>query len=261
MSNNQSTTIKKMISAAQAGGSVVAKYFGKELKTTTKSLPSDFYTKADVGSERSILNSISRSFPNYNILSEERGLLNKHSDYTFIIDPLDGTNNFVMGIPNFSIAIALENDNITTHAVVYQPLLKRIYYAELNQGAYCGGKRLHVSHVRDIRHATVAYSCSYGVSDAREIAVSKQIRSLRVKRLLSTWSPAIDFCLLASGKIEAIVSDQNEKYDYFAGQLIAKEAGALVTDFSGKKIINDNTPTFIAGNNQIIQRALIGVVS
>ncbi len=257
----KSVITKKMIKAARAGGFVVQKYFGKGLQSVQKSTASDFFTKADIGSERAIISILEKEFPDYNIFSEECGLINKKSSYTFTIDPLDGTNNFVIGIPNFSVAIALQENNITTHSVVYQPFLKQMYCAEINHGAYLGSKKLSVNSVHDINHATVAYSCSYGVAYSREIVVVKQMRGIKIKRFLSCWSPAFDFCLLASGKIEAVVSDHNNKYDYLAGRLIAKEAGALVVDFKGDKLINENVPTFIACNNKIIQRALVNVLS
>ena len=100
---------KNIIKAAVAGGKITKKYFGKVLELEGKTRPSDFRTKADLESEKAIIKILEKSFPTYNIISEEAGEINKNSEYTFEIDPLDGTNNFVLGIPYFSIGIGLNS--------------------------------------------------------------------------------------------------------------------------------------------------------
>lgn len=98
-----SPRIEKVIEAAKARGEVLTKYFGQSIETTRKITAADFVTKADVESERAILDMLAAAFPEYAIRSEERGRIGKESAFVFAVDPLDGTNNFVLGIPNFSI--------------------------------------------------------------------------------------------------------------------------------------------------------------
>src|SRR3989344_752859 len=103
--------VKNLIKAAHAGGEILRKYFGKTLNPIEKSTLWDFQTEADVGSEKAILKILRRSFPKYNIHAEEEGKTDNGSEFTIVIDPLDGTNNFVLGIPNFSVSIAVLHKN------------------------------------------------------------------------------------------------------------------------------------------------------
>lgn len=254
-------TLAHMVRAAEAGGEELRKLFGRSLKTTRKSTAADFYTEADLRSERQILTRLRRNFPRYNILSEEHGLIDRHSRYTFVVDPLDGTNNFVLGIPNFSVAIALFDGNKVTHAVVRQPVLCETYAAVRGAGASRNGRSLRVNRERRLSHATIAYSTRYATSVKREADTLRALLGLKVKRVLTNWAPEMDFCLLAEGRLEAIVSDRNELYDFAAGKLIAEEAGAICTDYNGQPLRHDRVPTFVAGNVSAIQSAVTKAVA
>jgi len=108
---------------------VLRRYFGQVLATEQKSNAADFRTKADVASERAVLAVLRRYFPGYGIHAEEQGITNARKADRFVVDPLDGTNNFVLGIPMFSVSIGLMHGIRTTHAVIYNPLLGRTYCA------------------------------------------------------------------------------------------------------------------------------------
>lgn len=253
-------TLSKMILAAESGGEELRKLFGKSLATTRKSTAADFFTVADLRSERRILNILKKNFPEYNILSEEKGYINNHSKFTFVVDPLDGTNNFVLGTPNFSAAIALFKGDKVIQAVVRQPILKETFSAELGMGANRNGRRLKVNKETQLSHTTVAYSARYSTSANRETDTIRALLKLGLKRVLTTWAPEMDFCLLAQGRIEALVSDRNELYDFAAGKLIAEEAGAHCTDYFGARLKNDRAPTFVAGGAANIQMAVARAV-
>src|SRR3989344_1896456 len=152
---------EKIIFAAKAGGKVLRNYFGKVLTVEEKSCAWDFRTQADVESESAILKVLKKNFPDWNILSEECGFIDKKSEYTFYVDPLDGTNNFVLGIPNFSVLIALTRGKKTLFAVVYVPMLDIFYYAEKGGGAFCGTNPLKPSSETSIKNATLGYACGY----------------------------------------------------------------------------------------------------
>ena len=253
------STLRVMVGAARFGGEQLMKYFGKTLATKQKSTAADFRTKADLASERAVLSVLRKKYPKYGIHSEEQGISNSHATKRFVIDPLDGTNNFVLGIPMFSVSIGLMDGARTTHSVVYNPLLKHMYFAALGKGAYCNGQKLKVNQETDIHRATLAYACSYTTSAVLEEKRVHQMRSLRLKRILTSWSPALDLCMLASGRIEAFASDKNELYDYVAGKLIAKEAGGFVTSLAGKLLTDDTVDTFMvcntASNRSVLQKA------
>ncbi len=252
--------IDSVILAAQRGGKTIRKYFGKALDIEVKTTASDFRTKADTDSEKAIIKIIADTFPTYNILSEESGLIDKKSEYTFVIDPLDGSNNFVLGIPNFSVSIGLLRGDTIILGVVHHPILNHTYYAQRGKGAFLHKKQLHVNNEQDIKKATISYTGGYVSSFEYHQRFQKKLHEYSIKRMLITWSPAVEFCLLASGKIEAIINNKNEWYDYAAGKIIAREAGALITNFRGKPETTDRNNQFIISNGTRIHQQLVKIV-
>ena len=253
--------IQKIINSAKSGGRVLKKYFGQNLKQINKGTAANFFTQADIDSEKAVLKVLIKEFPDYNIFSEECGLIGKKSDYIFIIDPLDGTNNFALNIPNFAINIALLQKDQIIASVIHHPILDKTYYAQKGKGAYLDGVRLKTNNTRHLSQATVCYSCAY--NDPKNI-VAAQMGSLtraNLKRVLSNWAPAYDFCLLALGKLEAIVNNDNEIYDFLAGKLIAREAGAVITDFNGNQEKSDKNSKFLASSNTTIHKQLLKIIN
>lgn len=253
--------IEKIIEATGQGSKVLRKYFGQNLKEKEKSLPISFSTTADLESEKIILGILQKNFPGFNILTEEKGLLDKKSEYTFVVDPLDGTSNFVLGIPNFSVSIALFKGNEAIAGVVENPILNQVYFSRALHGAFLNKKRIRVSKEDNIKKATIGYDCDYGhylEKYFRELL--KKLEQKEVKRVLVNMSPALDLCRLASGKIEAFINNGNEIYDFAAGKLIIKEAGGLITDFDGKKEINVKNNVFLASNNTNLHHQLLKIL-
>jgi myo-inositol-1(or 4)-monophosphatase len=251
---------KEIIRAAKAGGEVVRKYFGKTLALEGKSTPADFRTKADLGSEKAVLDILQKKFPKYNILSEEVGEINKNSEYTFVIDPLDGTNNFSLGIPNFTTGIGLMKGGETIFGVVYAPVLKSVYFAEKGKGAYSNNKKIHVNNESELKKSTVSYVGSYACPYSHTPEVVAKFYNNGAKRLLSSWSVLFDMCLIASGKIEAAIVCGPEIYDFIPAKLIAKEAGALVTDLDGEKAVKDKDVTFLVSNGSKIHQEILKIL-
>jgi myo-inositol-1(or 4)-monophosphatase len=239
---------KVIIKAAEAGGEVLKKYFGQDLKVVQKSFPSDVYTKADIESESAIISIVTKELPGFNIFSEETGEIKKSSEYTLIIDPLDGSNNFVLGIPNFSASIAILKNEEIIASVVYDPIQKKTYYAEKGKGAYCNKKKIEVNKISEWEKSTVVYITHYTVNLKPHKLIIDRIENKKVKRVLRNWSPSLDFCMLAAGKIEILINNHSEIYDHIAGKLIASEAGAKITDFEGRAEKNDMNSIFIASN-------------
>lgn len=254
--------IEKIIEAAEQGSKVLRQYFGQNLEVKEKSLPVNIQTIVDLESEEKILEILEKNFPRFNILAEEKGLIDKKSEYTFIVDPLDGTSNFVLGIPNFSVSIALFKGSEAIAGVVENPILNQVYFARANQGAFLNKKRIRVSKKDNIiKKATIGYDCDYGhylEKYFRELL--KKLEQKEVKRVLVSMSPALDLCRLASGKIEAFINNGNEIYDFAAGKLITKEAGGLITDFDGKKEINVKNNIFLASNGTNLHHQLLKIL-
>lgn len=249
-------SLEILLEAAQAGGRVLKTFFGQSLQTTEKSGAADFKTKADIESEEVILSYLEKYAPNTNIYSEESERQDKGSPYTVVIDPLDGTNNFVLGLPNFSISIGLLENNTLLAGVIYAPVLEERYYAEKGKGAFRNNDRIQVNGETHLERSTIAHSCGYHTPKHIELDITRGLYAKKAKRVLSNWSVAVDFCLLASGRIEACISNGTELYDYAAGKLIALEAGAKITDLSGQPEKNELNDVFVISNRLIHEQVI-----
>ena len=257
-----------IIAAAQAGGEVIAGYFGQALDIQEKSRASDFRTVADTDAEQAILKQLTHHYPNINIYAEESGITDHGSPLTFVIDPLDGSNNFMLNIPNFSSSIALMLGDRTILGVVHNPMLGHTYWARENGGAYLRQgsgadmreTRLSVNREAAMGRATIALACGYHVPTTFDETVARQLNNQDVKRLTRQWSPAYDHCLLAAGRIEGIINEQSDVYDYAAGKLIAREAGARITGYDGQPA-PDTHNQFVASNGTALHDALLQAVT
>ena len=253
----QDKDLQILIQAAKAGGEVLNKYFGQALRPTEKSNHFDFQTEADLESEKAILSIIKKEFPDYSIYSEEEGKTQNNSEYTVIIDPLDGTNNFIIGIPNFSVSIALFHNNEPYIGVLYRPLTREVYYAIKGKGAYCNDVKISVNNFTEPKKITIAGIYGYKIKRSYIARVFSTIFNQTMKRVLDTWSPAYDYCMLAAGRIESCFTNGIEIYDYAAGKLIALEAGAKVIDFSGNKEENYKNDRFIISNTDEVNKYVL----
>ena len=254
MSN--STDADAVIEAIRAGGDVVKRYFGEVLHTEEKSNAGDLRTKADTESEQAILVRLTRSFPDYNIYAEESGNIDNGSKYTLVIDPLDGTNNFVLGIPDFALSIGLLRGDEVVLGVIYNPILDRLYSAEKGKGAYLNNQRVHVNQEPDISKATISYTCGYNTKRSYSDELLGKLRGQGVKRILDTWAPAYDYCLLASGRLEAVISKEGDLEDYVAAKVIVTEAGGTITGFNNEHV-NGRASDFIASNGTAVHDKLV----
>lgn len=250
-----------MIEAAKAGGAELRRCFGTALEVTEKTMAADVVSNADIASEKAILAVLDRTHPDINILSEECGRIDRGSRFTFVIDPLDGTNNFVMGLPNFLVSIALleEETKQVQVAVIFVPLLDRVYSAEKGKGAFCNDERLHVSAASAMRDATISVISGYAIAKATLGARLATVLTKEPKRVMQNWC-AYDYCLFASGKTEGVISDDTALHDIVCPMLFAREAGAIITDFLGNPVNDDTSPSVVMSNTPDIHRVLLDVV-
>jgi myo-inositol-1(or 4)-monophosphatase len=256
-----SPELKTLNEAIKSAGSIIMRYFGQLLSVDSKSTNADYRTKADVEAEQAIIDAIEKIFPTYNIIAEEHGEKQKGSPYTFVIDPLDGTNNFVLGVPAFTSSVALMENGKSIYGVIYNPITGNTYYALKDQGAFLNGNRIAVNQEHRENNSTVSYFCNYVTPRQRIVDFNTKLFTLPVKRCLDLWSPTFSYCALACGKIEAIINDGIELYDFAAGKLIAMEAGAKVTDFSGNNIDTDENMTFLITNGSSLHSTLVDHVT
>ena len=243
--------------AARSAGDVLMDYFGKQLERTYKTTSADFRTQADVAAEEILISAIEKNLPEYNIVAEEHGSIDKGSPYSFIIDPLDGTNNFVLGIPAFVTNVALMKEMETVYGVVHHPVTGDTYSASRGEGAFLNGAPIHVNDEQRKENVTVSYYCNYTTPKDRVVRFKSMLLELGIQRSLDLWAPGFCFCGLACGRLEAVINDGTELYDYAAGRLIALEAGGRTSDFQGKPEVLDDNDTFMLTNGSSIHEFLV----
>lgn len=242
--------------AVHKAGKIIMNYFGQQIDVIEKASNSDYRTKADVEAEACIIETIQAVFPDYNIFGEEHGVIDKNSDYTFVIDPLDGTNNFVLGIPVFTSSVALFKKENAIMGLIHDPVNQQTYFAQKGKGAYCNGVLIKVKPVEKYKDSVTTYTCNYTTDKKRVYAFKTGLLNFGPKRLLDLWSPAFSYCALASGRLHAVVNDGTELYDFGAGKLIAREAGALISGFRGE-VVEDKGDTFVAVSNESLLEELL----
>ena len=250
---------KNIIRAVEKSGEIVLSYFGKSLITQSKGAPLNFVTEADLQSEKNLIQAVKKEFPTYNIQSEEAGFIDNKSDYSFIMDPLDGTINLKKGIPYFSVTLALLKNDEAIFTVTNNPVTKQTFYALRGRGAYLNGRRIRVNKVKNFAETIASYSCGWQTPRSRARDLMKKLNRLGINRVLTNWAPVFDFCLLASGKIEAMICYNNELHDFVGGLLLVREAGGKITDYDGNPLKNDRANTFLMTNGTSIHNKIINI--
>jgi len=223
--------------ALRKGGEVLSSYFGKVTNIKVKENLSSVVSEADVESEKVIIDLITKDFPDHNIISEESGYNYKGSSMTWIVDPLDGTSNFVAGLPWFGVLIAVMKDFVPIAAGAFLPAGKHLYYAEQSQKSSLNGRIIRVADTKSLKDALVAYSLDYS-DDPNETLKETSILAKLVNnaRNIRATNCLLDFCYTADGRMGAAVNYHEKIWDIAAPWLIVKLAGGMVTDIDGKEL-------------------------
>ncbi|MEK6939769.1 MAG: inositol monophosphatase family protein [Nanoarchaeota archaeon] len=225
---------KFAITLSKKAGNFLLRNFRKDESLIKKrGTAKEVHLLQDLKSDKLIISEIKKKFPKHNILTEESGFIDKKSDYTWIIDPLDGSTNFARGNPFFAVSIALMKDKELLLGVVYAPYLKELYVAEKGKGAYLNGKKIYVSQT-DTLAKSYFVSCEGGDATNREIAKINAKFLPAVKDMRKLGSAALESASVAAGRSEAYIVRQISSWDVAAGVLLVEEAGGTVTDFAGK---------------------------
>lgn len=221
--------------AALEAGKIISKYSGKKHKLDYKNDDlSDFSTKADVEAEEKIVAILTKNFPKHNIIAEEKTRINQDSDYTWVIDPLDGTIFYARGLPLFAVSIGLLQNNKPVVGVIYDVSAKALYFAQQGQGAYLDGQSISVSTESELAAAVV--DMDFGHRARRRQKMEGYVITLADKMgYLCALGPAVGILgLLARGSLDAFVCTA-WIWDFLAGAVIVKEAGGKVSDFEGNE--------------------------
>ena len=213
-----SSNLNIMIKAAEKASKSVIRDFGEvEKLQVSKKGPRDFVTKTDKHVEKILIEELSKTKKNYSFLSEEVGSIkNKDKDNIWIIDPIDGTTNFLHGIPHFAICLALESKKEIISGLIYDPIKDEMFYAEKNKGAYLNNQRLRVSNKNLID----------------ECLFSSNHEGVKFSNLNMRYSgcAALDLAYVAAGRLDGFFHNKINLWDVAAGEILVKEAGGLVND-------------------------------
>lgn len=248
LSEQETGLLASAFSMAEKAGEIHMKYFRRKgLEQTTKLNDSDVVTIADKDAETSILSYIREHFPSFGIISEESGRDHDDREWRWVIDPLDGTTNFSMGLPAFCVSIALEYKCEAVIGVVFSPYLGECFYAVKGSGAWLNGKRISCSDKSELSKAVVATGMPYDRNDNQDNNLSEICRmAFRVRGIRRMGSAAIDLCYTAAGFFDAYWELNLNRWDVAAGQLIASEAGVIV-----EAIRTDRNHSILASNKQL----------
>ncbi len=219
-------------------GKVLARDFGEvENLQVSRKGPSNFVTSADLKVEQILIEEFQRAFPSYQIMSEERGFVSGTSDkYTFIIDPIDGTTNFMHGIPYFCISVGLQEKlaNGKTQMVaagIYAPVLNELYLAEKGNGATVNGRRLRVSERDNLEESSFACYVSKYNEQRRKQDVQSLTKFTTNIRILG--SAAMELAFVSAGKLDGMWHANLKPWDIAAGTLLVQEARGMVSELDG----------------------------
>ncbi len=229
--------IQKIINISKEAGAIIREGFGTKLTLEYKSNITDFVTNIDKAAERKIIDFIKKEYPTHNIVAEESGVENNNSDFTWVIDPLDGTMNFAHGLPIFSVSIGVMKGNEIIVGVIYDVMNDMIYSVEKGSGAFQNDRKISVSETTDLEKSLLVTGFPYNIKENPEFAIerfTKFLQSARGVRRLG--SAAIDLCYIANGTFDGFWEVSINAWDICAGHLLIEEAGGKMTNFVGQKI-------------------------
>lgn len=248
---------KTLTQALNAAGQIIHEGLSREKNVSFKG-PVSLLTEIDKRAERAILRILRKNFPTHSILTEETGSLMKRSDYTWIIDPLDGTTNYAHALPHTATSIALRHHDQIILAGVYDSARKELFLAEHGKGAQLNGKSIHVSRQSGLNEAVLLSGFPY---DRRQKATlyMKPWSAFMQRTQAMRWqgAAALDICWVACGRAEGFWSWRLQPWDCAAGVLIVEEAGGEISDFSGQPYDLFGSQTLVS--NGAIHKKLLAV--
>ena len=257
LAENFSTELVIAIDASNAAAKLIRSYFKGNFNVDIKKDMTPV-TEVDIKAENTIKEIILNAFPDYGFYGEETCRENKNSEYTWLVDPIDGTKGFVRGYPFFSTQIALMHHDEIILGVSNAPIFEEIIFAEKGKGAWMNNKQMHISNTKDIVSSTIS------TGNLKTIALSENWMNLgkivsKADRIRG-YGDFYHYHLLASGKIDVVIESDVNILDVAALSLIIEESGGVFTDFQGKRS-NLDTTSVIASNPNLyssIKKELIG---
>ena len=239
--NSISANLNVMIKASEKASKILIRDFGEiEKLQVSKKGPTDFVTNSDLKAEKIIIDELKKARPNFSIISEEHGIENnKDANNTWIIDPIDGTVNFLHGVPHFAISIALRTNNEIVSGLIYDPIKNEMFYAEKNNGAFFNNQRIKVSKKNDLNN------CLFVTSGIIQNELDLPYRK--------SGCAALDMAYVASGRYDGYFQKNLNLWDIAAGIVLINEAGGTINEID--LTINKNIKV-IASSTAINEKLL-----
>jgi len=240
------------LQAAHQAGRIIGRNFqnlaASDIQAKGKN---DFVTRVDLEAEAAIKKVITKNFPHHRILAEETGYSEAAAECLWVIDPLDGTTNFIHGIPHFSVSLALLKNNKVIFGLIYDPLSRDRFHAFAGRGAFLNGKAIAVSRTTALASALGATGFPFKTPE-QSAAYAKAFKSLlsRCKDMRRCGSAALDMAYTACGRYDFFWEAHLLPWDFMAGKLLVAEAGGLSSDFSGKEL-PVHTSSVLAANKTL----------
>jgi myo-inositol-1(or 4)-monophosphatase len=266
---NQKFMKDTLIHALKISGKILLGYYNKTIETRIKESQSNIVTTADFESDSVITALIKEKYPAHNILSEESGYVNNNSEYTWIIDPLDGTSNFASGIPWFGVLITLLKENIPILGGAFLPVQDILYFAEKGKGAFRNGILLPKLDNKELKDSLFAFCVDY-TEDLAFLNKGMEIYKHIVKssRNIRCTNSLIDFIFVAEGKFGGVLNLYTKIWDISGLGLIIAEAGGIMLNIDGSEIdfpmsesiIKKNYPV-VAGSKRIVESLKVYLIS
>tara|TARA_Y100000816_G_scaffold273717_1_gene240311 strand:+ start:320 stop:1108 length:789 start_codon:yes stop_codon:yes gene_type:complete len=248
-----SPQINLIIKACMKASRSLIRDFGEieNLQVSTKG-PGDFVTSADKRTEKILIDELQKAHPEYGIITEETGIINKsNTEKRWVIDPIDGTMNFLNGIPQFAISIGYEEKGEIICGVIFNPIINEMFIAEKGNGAYLNNSRIRVSNKNKIKDALLVTGGPKGNSKIKNKIFSEYINvSNNVSNVRKFGSAALDIAYVACGRFDGYWQRELNYWDIAAGIIILKEAGGLINFFEEDKD-NPLKKNIIASNSNI----------
>lgn len=250
--------IEQLKLIAQEAGRIVKEGYHAPKNISHKGVV-DLVTEYDVKTEAFIIEKLKQHFPDYTLVGEESHKGGYIYDKAIYIDPIDGTTNFVHGIPHLAISLGVWEEGEPTHAVVFNPILDEMFWAIKGEGAYCNGEKLHVSSQNTLQSSLIATGFPYAKAHAgieyRWVVACITNLLPHIQDIRRLGAAAIDLCYLAQGKVEAFYEIDLKPWDVAAGILIVQEAGGKVSNVFGKTYSLDDK-SIVVSNGKVHEQLL-----
>ena len=225
-----------MVKACRKAAKVLIRDFGEieNLQVSVKG-PGDFVTASDKKVEKILIEELQKARPTYSILSEEVGKINNDVEFKWVIDPIDGTSNFLHGIPHFAISVGLEHNEEIICGIIYDPIKDEMFIAEKGNGSYLNNQRIRVSSRSKLKDCIIFTGGPRHESKDRELSLSeyKNFSSKVLIPIRKLGSASLDMAYVAAGRCDGFWQRNLSYWDIAAGILLVKESGGYVTDFNG----------------------------